>query len=566
MRSQLIFPLNDLTSQRNMLTEITSDLVDNQLVDSYALYLNGLDYSDAEAAAIEFAQIENSLLDALRERAGFFRHAQAMRMNGFSGRSGINTRFTVTEGNDKLRLLKDGSAVRWGDRPNDSYEGDDGKGNLGWPANIYISEVLPWLKSRQQDRILSDEEKEVFQMKPLTIATMNSKGGSEKTTETIHLAITATLLGFRCIILDGDPQATGSTLVGYPFSQHPVRNQHSLDAALTDLKEKQDSGDVDSFDLDHYTRPTIYDNLDIITGSTFGSTIDLRTLESPNIIDDLMAITKASGKYDLIFVDTRPQANFQDFAQYRAADIILNTLPANTTGMSSTAQGILNYLDDLRMMQPDLETRKHQISLIAPTCVESDNKHVSRRVFADLFEKGTTYSSPLNIIPTHIPHSPIMAEAASRMETLFQQTNINLPAGRTKHLIEAFLSQFESLFTMAILPHWLRADNATPVEPDLVMEYCQEITDPLYSTDGHWRFIDLGFAYAIEDTTVPTLLALNKRGSTENAPNPNRFLTAERLGLEGHQIIYVDGEFKALPFDLDNIKPLSPYVTRHNQK
>ena len=47
-----------------------------------------------------------------------------------------------------------------------------------------------------------------------TVAVMNEKGGSGKTTTTINLAAVLAERGFRCLVVDLDPQASASLWLG----------------------------------------------------------------------------------------------------------------------------------------------------------------------------------------------------------------------------------------------------------------------------------------------------------------------------------------------------------------
>ncbi|WP_181161499.1 ParA family protein [Maribrevibacterium harenarium] len=510
----------------------------------------------------EVAALEDKYLQFLSVNAGFIRHQLALRLLGYTGVAPMRDRFKDEIDGKKCRLLRDGSYVTWDDRPSDVLE-EDGKKYIGWPLNNFIEEVIPHLKSRQSDRIQTDAEKKIFTPRPVAASIFNSKGGGQKTTTATHIAIVAALLGFRVLLIDGDPQATASTLMGYPFSQYPMSSKYSLHTALTDLYNSKVSHS--EFNCLNYIRPSLFSNVSIITGSTHGSLIDILITKDENIVFEFINQLKDSGEFDLILTDTRPQSAYQDFAQYQAADFLINTLPASSTGIGSTCQGIFNYLAHNQNTASCIEARKNQLAIISTTCVENDPRHPSRTIYERIFSLTNDLASPSLNVQNYVPMTNIIADAHSAMETVFQQTNVDVPTSKTKRVIEALIEQFEQIFAKCIVPFWLNIDGEEVPRED-VLSITGEIGDPLEFDSQPYEYLDLGFAFGITRHGEPATIEVSTRGKGVFSNNPNRFLKASDLSgdYKGNQIVMKNGRFYALSYNLDEIPNITPYVLRSN--
>lgn len=92
------------------------------------------------------------------------------------------------------------------------------------------------------------------------MAFVNFKGGSAKTTTSVHFAQYAALQGYRVLFLDLDPQGSASTMFGY----QPVliEADKSINAALRY---------EDSISLSEIVQPTFFDGIDIGLGGQWMS-------------------------------------------------------------------------------------------------------------------------------------------------------------------------------------------------------------------------------------------------------------------------------------------------------
>ena len=553
------FPNGQVIDQVDLLNSMMSDIIGDDVFNQVNTVFLTQDQS-VRHLNDPACQAEDALRYNYSINSGFLRLQQAFRYLGFKSNEKPITRFPLNAGGEHSRLMTDGSEVLWNDRPNDIYEDEDFDGSaIGWTINTFISEVLAWAKAYQIDRIF--EADSPFEFKPLSIAVMNSKGGSYKTTTTVNFSVNCVLAGFRVLVIDGDPQSTASTLLGYPMAQHPVDHPNSLYETLIAFTENEDE-----FDIADFARPSQFSNLSIITGSTNGSLLDMLLLDDKDLLDRFIDKVKASGLYDLIITDTRPQSTTQDFAQYHAADVLIDTLPANTTGIGSTKQGLLNFVRYCFSDRGEDTVFKHKnrLSILSPTGVETDSRVTSNNVYLKLLVHTNGTAEPYLSSMAYIPKSDNIARAASSMQTVFQETNINVAASKSRKVLDAISQQFEEIFEKAIVPHYLKFSGNT-VDSKWLESAIGKIGSPFQYEGEEYQFRDLGFAWAIIRPSEDAEIKRKVSGKGTVNPNPKRYLTASDIGLEeGHQIVMKDGEFKALDYDLVTIKPLTPYVFRHN--
>lgn len=549
--------ITDLTTS---LPDVVSSFIDNDMYQQVkTLFLTKANTDRYLDDAL--CQAEQVLCASLSKNSGFIRPMQAFRWLGFLGNTQPKRHFKDTnEDGQSIRRLADGSTVVWDERPNDVFEDDftDGK-KFGWTINDYIENVLPWARAMQTDRLYDDNSP--FELKPISVAVMGPKGGSYKTATTIHFSIMAALLGFRVLVIDGDPQATLSTLLGYPMAQHPVTHPKSLSSALDAFVENEEE-----FDSSDFIRPSIFKNVSIITGSTEGSMIDMHLYKDLDLLDRFNAAIKATNEYDLIITDTRPQSTFQDFSQYHAADILLTTVPANTTGIGSVLQGLTNYTNykvNIRDIG-GIEDQKNQLAILCPTGVDSDSRDSSLTVYEKLLQMSNTGVSPLLVAKSYIPRNKAISEAASMYQTIFQKAEVDGKSSSTKGIFAAITTQFEEFFEKALIPFYLKV-SGEEVSSDDVFQVTGNLDDPLNKVGSEYSYMDAGFAWLITRSAESATNTMMLRGKEVEQLNPKRYLRASDLGMgSGHQIVMSNGKYYALDYDLDQVSAMTPYVLRHN--
>jgi chromosome partitioning protein len=168
-----------------------------------------------------------------------------------------------------------------------------------------------------------------------TIAIVNFKGGSTKTTTAFNLAQGMTLRGRRVLLIDLDPQGSATTLTGLlPAAE--VMEEHTV-APITypPLNEAPK-------DLRYAVQSTYWDGLDIIPAAPhlFNAEIFLPIhSRDPDIAWwDILnrAIDPLRDDYDVIVFDTAPALSYLAVNAVIASDALLMPLPPDNLDFASS--------------------------------------------------------------------------------------------------------------------------------------------------------------------------------------------------------------------------------------
>ncbi len=162
------------------------------------------------------------------------------------------------------------------------------------------------------------------------IAVANFKGGSAKTTTTVHLAHYLALQGLRVLAIDLDPQASLSTMFGYQ-PEFDVDANQTIYAAIRYDDERTP--------LKQVIRKTYFDGVDIVPGN-----LELMEYEheTPQAIakglsrgDGMffrrlsVALQEAEEDYDVVLIDAPPQLGYLTLgALYAATSLLITVHPA----------------------------------------------------------------------------------------------------------------------------------------------------------------------------------------------------------------------------------------------
>lgn len=168
-----------------------------------------------------------------------------------------------------------------------------------------------------------------------TIAVVNFKGGSTKTTTAFNLAQGLTLRGRRVLIVDLDPQGSATTLTGMlPAAE--VMEEHTV-APITYPPLSEAPKDVR-----YAVQPTYWDGLDIIPAAPhlFNAEIFLPIHSRDpdiawwNILNQ--AIDPLRDDYDVIIFDTAPALSYLAVNAVIASDGLLMPLPPDNLDYASS--------------------------------------------------------------------------------------------------------------------------------------------------------------------------------------------------------------------------------------
>jgi chromosome partitioning protein len=288
-----------------------------------------------------------------------------------------------------------------GDLPAGSVEGR-GKRRL-----FTLPETRQWISK------LSKRPRRPDGAKAATIAVVNFKGGSTKTTTAFNLAQGLTLLGRKVLLVDLDPQGSATTLTGLlPAAE--VREEHTvgpityppLDSAPNDL---------------HYAvQPTYWDGLDIIPAAPylFNAEIFLpihsrdRNIHWWALVD--RALEPLRGEYDVIIFDTAPALSYLAVNAIIASDGLLMPIPPDNLDYASSVafwnllSETLGSLRNQRGINKDFAFMRVLLSRVDSTSVASS-------IVKDWIIK--TYGP--YVLTTEIPKSQVTSVGAVQFGTVY---------------------------------------------------------------------------------------------------------------------------------------------------
>lgn len=162
------------------------------------------------------------------------------------------------------------------------------------------------------------------------LATSNFKGGSSKTTTSVHLAHFLGLQGYRVLCIDLDPQASMTSMFGIQ-PEFDLEENETAYAALRYDDERRPLAEV--------IRATYFPGVDLVPGNLELMDFEFDTpsyLTSRNR-DELglfferlgKAIASVENQYDLVILDTPPSLGYTTLAAlYAATSLIVTVHPA----------------------------------------------------------------------------------------------------------------------------------------------------------------------------------------------------------------------------------------------
>lgn len=231
----------------------------------------------------------------------------------------------------------------------------------------------------------------------ITIA--NQKGGVGKTTSTVNLAWSLSLLGMKVLVIDLDPQGNASTALnavhhaGTPSSYEVLLNEMSVDQVMQGNEENENIFCVPA-------------------------TIDLAGAEI-NLVNEVRREYRLSSairdewieehEFDYVFIDCPPSLGLLTINAMTAVDEVLIPIQCEYYAL----EGVSQLIDNIAMIRESLNQKLH-ISGVLLTMYDGRTR-LSQNVSDDV---RTHFGSV--VLDNHIPRNVKVSEAPSYNMTVLQ--------------------------------------------------------------------------------------------------------------------------------------------------
>ena len=175
----------------------------------------------------------------------------------------------------------------------------------------------------------------------IRIAIANQKGGVGKTTTAINLATALAASGWRCVLVDLDPQGNASTGLGLKQAE---RVHSSYDLLLGDASLKDAA------------IPTMIPNLDIVPATVDLSGAEIELVEYEDRTGRLKAaFDKSDANWDICLIDCPPSLGLLTINSLVAVDSILVPLQCEFFALEGLSQLLQTVERIQKRFNPNLE-------------------------------------------------------------------------------------------------------------------------------------------------------------------------------------------------------------------
>jgi chromosome partitioning protein len=250
-----------------------------------------------------------------------------------------------------------------------------------------------------------------------TVVFANFKGGSAKTTSSVHFAQFMAREGYRILLVDLDSQASATAQFGIDSS-----TEVGLDNSFAAWTSAREAGE--KLDATTLCRSTYWPSIKLVpAGAVLAEaeeSLSRRSangkLESVLFFDELASFLAAvSSNYDVAVIDTRPDVNMLMTTALHAATGLVVPTRMTMTDLSSTGEffaHLASYVADLRRtFGTDLVTRFTRLMVTAYDPTDRSQEALAgliRERFGDM------------VLPGEFLHSKIMGTAGFAKETLYE--------------------------------------------------------------------------------------------------------------------------------------------------
>lgn len=231
----------------------------------------------------------------------------------------------------------------------------------------------------------------------ITIA--NQKGGVGKTTSTVNLAWSLSLLGMKVLVIDLDPQGNASTAldavhhVGTPSSYEVLLNEMSVDEVMQGNDENENI----------FCVPATID----LAGAEINLVSEVR--REYRLFSALSDEWIEEHGFDYVFIDCPPSLGLLTINAMTAVDEVLIPIQCEYYAL----EGVSQLIDNIAMIRENLNPNLH-ISVVLLTMYDGRTR-LSQNVSDDV---RTHFGSV--VLDNHIPRNVKVSEAPSYNMTVLQ--------------------------------------------------------------------------------------------------------------------------------------------------
>jgi len=270
----------------------------------------------------------------------------------------------------------------------------------------------------------------------IVICVGNFKGGVGKTTLTVAMAQAFTQHGHSVCLIDLDPQASTTTLMGYV-----------PDAEVTEEMTVMPVVYGEQSDLSYAPIQSYWDGIDLIPSSPslFGADYFLPNKQSAEpdfqfwkVLD--LAMEPIRKKYDIVIIDTPPTLSYLAIASFMATDGMVIPLPPETLDYASSTQFFRQFAELFKTLRSSKSVQK-QFEFIKIVLSKVKQSAQTTDVVKSWIKQ--TYHELLGT--AEILETDLVKNASAEFKTLYDLTTYDGSVKTYNRAIEAFDSVVDEL-------------------------------------------------------------------------------------------------------------------------
>ncbi len=333
----------------------------------------------------------------------------------------------------------------------------------------------------------------------MTIGLLNLKGGSHKTTMTLHLAQALAIRGYRALLIDTDPQGSLSLMMGHRPDLEVDYEDTIAPFILEDVETLESAyGPGAHQSLRYAVRETHWPNIDIIPSCMANLRIDLEL--QVKLRAEEMAATAANieysrahsveklrsgvetiaDDYDFVIFDGTPSLNLSTMNVVTACDLVVVPTPSQLVDYASTLQftGLMEETIDAYEKQQFYPMQPDVVYAITKTA-NSDYSRLMCRVI-----RKTMGADGVSVLDSEIGMSDEIGKHGTNVKSIYE---INPGETNNRDALKRTLRQYndfcDELLEKHVKPFW-------GVEPEVEVGEEEEPAIPLGTV--HRKLIEEG--------------------------------------------------------------------------